>query len=172
MSWLRMLMLLALIAWIGGLIFFSFVLAPTVFTVLPSREMAGNVVSRSLASLHWIGLVSGVVFLACSLAYNQMNFARLKPFAAAHVLVLLMLALTLVSQFGITPRMRELRAQLETVQKPDYDPYVPGSVPNLIALYSRQFNQLHSWSVRLEGSVLLLGLGVVFLTARRDPAQR
>jgi uncharacterized membrane protein len=43
-------MLLALIAWIGGLIFFSFVLAPTVFTVLPSREMAGNVVSRSLTS--------------------------------------------------------------------------------------------------------------------------
>src|SRR6266704_4374040 len=100
----RALMLLALIAWIGGIIFFSFVLAPTVFTVLPSREMAGNVVSHSLASLHWIGLVSGVVFLACSLACNQLKFARLKPFAAALIFVVLMLSLTLASQFAIRPR--------------------------------------------------------------------
>src|SRR6266704_1345208 len=100
MTFLRALMLLALIAWIGGIVFFSFVLAPTVFTVLPSREMAGTVVSRSLTSLHWIGLVSGVVFLACSLACNHMKFARLKPLAAAHIFVVLMLALTLVSQFG------------------------------------------------------------------------
>jgi uncharacterized membrane protein len=47
MSFLRYLMLLSLIVWLGGLIFFSFVVAPTVFSVLPTRHLAGNVVSRS-----------------------------------------------------------------------------------------------------------------------------
>jgi uncharacterized membrane protein len=154
---LRTLMLLALITWIGGILFFSFVLAPTLFTVLPSREMAGNVVSHSLTSLHWIGLVSGVVFLACSLAYHQRTLARPKPFAAAHVFVVLMLALTMVSQFGITPRMRTLRAQLADAQAwHDSD--------------QTAFLVLHRLSTWTEGTVLFFGLAVVVLTARRDQA--
>ena len=61
MSFLRYLMLLSLVVWLGGLIFFSFVLAPTVFTVLPTRHLAGNVVSRSLTALHWMGRARSVV---------------------------------------------------------------------------------------------------------------
>ena|SRR6266849_10086977 len=158
---LRTLMLLALIAWIGGILFFAFVLAPTVFTVLPTREMAGNVVSRSLTALHWIGLISGTVFLGCSLAYNQRTLARPRTFAAAHVFVVLMLALTLVSQFAITPRMRTLRAQL-------------GTIDNVSLTDSRrmEFDHLHAWSTRAEGGVLCLGLLVVVLTARSDQAPR
>jgi hypothetical protein len=30
-----------------------------------------------------------------------------------------------------------------------------------------EFNRLHVWSTELEGGVLILGLGVVVLTARR-----
>ena len=40
MSFLRFLMLLSLVAWIGGLIFFAFVLAPTAFQVLPTTHLA------------------------------------------------------------------------------------------------------------------------------------
>ena len=54
MSFVRFLMLLSLVVWIGGLIFFAFVLAPTVFAVLPTRQLAGNVVNRSLGILHWM----------------------------------------------------------------------------------------------------------------------
>ena len=67
MAFLRFLMLLSLIVWMGGLIFFSFVVAPTVFSVLPARHLAGSVVSRSLSALHWIGIVSGIVFLVSSM---------------------------------------------------------------------------------------------------------
>ena len=49
-------MLLSLVVWIGGLIFFAFVLAPTVFAVLPTRQLAGNVVNRSLGILHWMAI--------------------------------------------------------------------------------------------------------------------
>jgi len=50
MSFLRFLMLLSLVVWLGGLIFFSFVVAPTLFSVLPTRHLAGSVVSRSLGA--------------------------------------------------------------------------------------------------------------------------
>lgn len=160
-------MLLALIVWIGGVIFFAFVLAPTLFGVLPTTKLAGDVVNATLTKLHWMGLFSGVVFLISSLLYNWEKYVQFRPFALSHILIVLMLTFTIVSQFGITPRMRVLRTQLELVQKPDYDPYVPGSVPTLIASYSEQFNRLHALSTRLEGGVLLLGLGVVILTARR-----
>src|SRR5215813_2424317 len=99
MSILRYLIFLSLIVWLGGLIFFSFVLAPTVFSVLPTRHLAGNVVSRSLGALHWMGLVSGIVFLACSMIYSRMNSGNAQPFAVRHVLLYIMLALTLISQF-------------------------------------------------------------------------
>jgi Domain of unknown function (DUF4149) len=160
-------MLLALIVWIGGIIFFAFVLAPTLFGILPTTKLAGDVVSATLTKLHWMGLVSGVVFLLCSLLYNWQKHVQLRPFALSHIFVLLMLIFTIISQFGITPRMRLVRSQLELAQKPDYIPYIPGSTPRLIARSSAQFNSLHAWSTRLEGGVLFLGLGVVILTARR-----
>ena len=73
MSILRFLMLLSLVVWVGGIVFFAFVLAPTVFHpgILPSRQLAGAVVSRSLGILHWIGLACGVVFLITSVIDSQ-----------------------------------------------------------------------------------------------------
>jgi uncharacterized membrane protein len=156
MSLLRFLMLLALIVWIGGIAFFAFVEAPTLFRVLPTTKMAGDVVSASLTKLHWMGLVSGVVFLVSSLLYNWQKHARLEPFAASHMFVFLMLLLTAYSQFSITPKMHELRAEMQ-------------SANNLAANDSRplEFDRLHEWSTRLEGTVLFLGIGVVVFTARR-----
>jgi len=156
MSFLRFLMLLSLVCWIGGLIFFAFVVAPTAFSVLPTSHLAGNVVGRSLGKLHWIGLISGVVFLVSSLLYSRFTDGTAHVFAARHVLLCLMLALTLISQFGIIPRMDALRASLGEVRS------VPLDNPERV-----QFDALHAWSTRVESAVLLLGLVVVYLTAQR-----
>ncbi|HET7872612.1 MAG TPA: DUF4149 domain-containing protein [Terriglobales bacterium] len=156
MSWLRALMLLALIVWIGGIIFFSFAVAPTLFAVLPSRELAGSVVSRCLGALHWIGLVSGLVFLLCSIIYNQLRFANPRLFSGTHILLVLMLVLTAISQFGITPKMQALRAEMHAID----------SVPAADTRRT-EFNRLHEWSTRAEAGVLLCGLVVVVLTGRR-----
>lgn len=147
---------LALIVWIGGIIFFAFVLAPTVFGVLPTRELAGNVVTRALASLHWMGIISGVVFLLSSIAFSHKKFAQARPFSLINLLVVLMLALTLISQFAITPRMHALRTEMGTI-----DNVSPNDARRI------EFNHLHNWSTRAEGGVLFLGLAVVVLTARR-----
>jgi uncharacterized membrane protein len=154
MSFLRFLMLLSLVVWIGGLIFFAFVLAPTAFQVLPNTHLAGNLVGRALNKLHWIAIVSGILFLISSLLYSYLAQGTAHLFAMRHILICLMLALTLVSQFWIIPRMDTLRAQVG-----DF-----ASVP-LTDAARVQFDALHVWSTRLEGAVLLLGLALVYLTA-------
>lgn len=146
-------MLLALIVWIGGIIFFAFVEAPTLFTVLPTTKLAGDVVSASLNKLHWMGLISGAIFLICSLLYNWQKYVQLRPFMVSHVFVVLMLAFTVISQFGITPRMRELRSSPSLMES---------------SLGRAEFDTLHAWSTRLESCVLLLGIGVVILSARKE----
>ena len=148
-------MLLSLIAWIGGLIFFAFVLAPTAFQVLsPNTHLAGNIVGRALGKLHWIAILSGIIFLASSMLYSRITDGTAHVFAMRHVLICLMLGLTLLSQFWIIPRMDTLRAQVGDFATVTLDN--PARV---------QFDALHVWSTRVEGSVLLLGLLAVFLTA-------
>ena len=155
MSFLRFLILLSLIVWLGGLIFFSFVVAPTAFAVLPTRHLAGSVVSRSLTALHWIAIVSGVVFLITSFIYSRVTTGSAHPFAARQLLVVIMLVLTCVSQFGISPRMARLRASVGEFDN------VPLNDPARL-----RFNALHVWSTRLEGGVFLLGVVLAYLTAQ------
>jgi len=154
MSFLRLLMLLSLVVWIGGLIFFAFVLAPTAFQVLPNTHLAGNVVGRALGKLHWIAIISGIVFLFTSLLYAYITQGTAHAFALRHILVYLMLALTLFSQFWIIPRMDTLRAQVGDFAA------IPLTDPARV-----QFDALHVWSTRVEGAVLLLGLVVIYLAA-------
>ena len=154
MSFLRFLMLLSLVVWIGGLIFFAFVLAPTAFQVLPNTHLAGNVVGRALSKLHWIAIISGIVFLITSLLYSYITQGTAHMFAMRNVLIVLMLALTLFSQFWIIPRMDTLRASVGDFTT------VPLTNPARV-----QFDALHIWSTRVEGAVLLLGLVAIFATA-------
>jgi hypothetical protein len=158
MSILRFLMFLSLVVWVGGIIFLSFVEAPTAFHVLPSRHMAGSVVGHSLGVLHWMGLFAGVVFLGSSMLLSSLTTGSAQPLAARHVLIGLMLLVTVVSQFGISPKMAPLRAQFGDIDT------VPATDPGRV-----QFDALHVWSVRLEVAVLLLGMAVIYLTARPMP---
>jgi uncharacterized membrane protein YhhN len=156
MSFLRFLMLLSLVAWIGGLMFFAFVLAPTVFApgVLPNTHLAGNVVGRALGKLHWIAIVSAIIFLVSSLLYSRITEGTSHVFAIRHILICLMLGLTMLSQFWIIPRMDTLRASVSDFAT------VPPDNPARV-----QFDALHVWSTRVEGAVLLLGLIAIYLTA-------
>ncbi len=147
-------MVLSLVVWIGGLIFFAFVLAPTAFSVLPNTHLAGNVVGRALGKLHWIAIVSGIVFLISSLVYSRITDGTVHALAMRHVLICVMLGLTLLSQFWIIPRMDSLRASVGD--------FATVAIDNPARV---QFDSLHVWSTRVEGAVLLLGLVAIYLTA-------
>lgn len=158
MSLLRFLMLLSLVIWVGGLIFFAFVLAPTVFHpgILPARQFAGNVVSRSLGILHWMGLTCGVVFALTSTVEAHWASGHAKPFALRNLLIYGMIVLTLIGMFAIANRMLALRNDMVFIDN------IPQDDARRV-----EFNRLHVWSTRVEGAVLVLGLALVFCTARR-----
>jgi hypothetical protein len=156
MSVLRFFMLLSLVLWIGGIVFFGAVVAPTVFTVLPTHELAGKVVARSLAILHWMGVVCGLVFLLTSMAYSRLAAGSVQPLATRHLLILAMIVLTLISQLAISARMNAMRVQLGSI-----DQVAPTDPLRM------EFNRLHQWSTGVEMTVLVLGLAVIYLTAAR-----
>ena len=156
MSFVRYLMLLSLVVWIGGLIFFAFVVAPTVFAVLPTRQLAGNVVARSLGILHWIAISCGVVFAITSMIDSRAVNGVAQPFALRNLVIYAMIILTMVGMFGIAPRMLALRQQMGVIDEVSHD--------NPLRV---EFNRLHVWSTRIESSVLVLGLALLYLTARR-----
>jgi hypothetical protein len=159
LSILRFFKLLSLAVWIGSIFFFAAVVAPTVFSVLPSRTLAGMVVSRSLSSLHWIGIVCGMVFLLSSLllAWLQGGTA---PFHLRDLLLVLMMAITFYAHFGIERRMNTLRTDMGVID------VVPHEDARRV-----EFDRLHVWSRRLEESVFFCGLALLFLVVR-DQAMR
>jgi len=157
MTFLRFLMLLSLVVWLGGLIFFAFVLAPTVFSpgLLPSRQMAGSIVGRSLDRLHCMAIVCGTVFLIASMLYSRIASGNARPLAARHVLIALMLLLTVISQFAISPKMHAIHAEAGVID--DLPPDNP---------LRMEFDRLHMWSEKFEVAVLLLGLVALYGTAQ------
>lgn len=137
MTFVRFLMLLSLVVWIGGIVFFAFVVAPALFSILPTRELAGMVVTRSLRALHWIGMFGAIVFLLAS-TLDALNTPGVVHGISRNVLVTVMLLLTAVSQFGVTRRMESLRRDM-------------GQIDLVSAADSRriEFNRLHGVSTGL-----------------------
>jgi hypothetical protein len=149
---LRFLQIFSLGTWVGSILFFSFVVAPGAFKVLPNQDIAGSLVNYSLGSLHLIGIVAGVVYLLATAALEKSFGALSEP---AALLVFTMIVLTMVSQYGVIPRMEVLRQQMGSVE----------AAPKTGALFLA-FDRLHHYSVWLESGVLFSGLAGLFLTAR------
>ena len=155
MTTLRFFMLLALVIWIGGIIFFAAVVAPALFTLLPSVHLAGLVVRHSLTTLHWMGVVCGGVFLIFSLWSSEHAGAGWQALAPRNLLVFGMMVVTLVSQLVVAARMEALQAQVGDIET------VAAGDPRRLA-----FDRLHQWSTSLELIVLLLGLAALWFVAR------
>ncbi|OJV41671.1 MAG: hypothetical protein BGO25_18560 [Acidobacteriales bacterium 59-55] len=151
--------LLAMVAWVGGLAFFAFVVAPVAFQRLASPHEAGLVVGGTLRILHWIGLIGGSVFcVATAILWLRAEVPARAGFAAETALTLVMLAITAYSQFSILPTMEQDRAlaggEIETAAMTN-----PAR---------QDFERLHTLSERLEGLVFFCGLGVVLFLARES----
>jgi hypothetical protein len=149
---LRFLQVLALGAWLGAIFYFSAVVAPSAFAVLPTKDLAGTLVGQSLSRLHALGLIAAIVFLIAGGAIAGSIRAFAKP---GMIGVVLMVLLTAISQNKVTHRMNELRTAMVSVEKTATDD------PR-----RAEFDRLHSLSVGLEGAVFLIGLVALYLTVR------
>ena len=150
--------LLSIVVWVGGIIFFAFVVAPVAFGNLPSAHEAGIVVRHTLLALHSIGMVCGSVFLLASILLLQRG-ARPRNLTLQAALIALMFLTTAASQFAILPRMERDRVAAGGIIES-----VPPTDPA-----RADFERLHPLSERLEGAVLLLGLTTIVLMARDEP---
>jgi hypothetical protein len=149
---LRTVEFLCLGLWLGSDVFLSFVVAPGAFQVLGSRDAAGALVGFALGRMHLLGVICGVLLLVARLVRTRTFGSFVAPVALC---VVLMMALTVASQVGISPRMALLRVQMGSVQAT-----AEGSP--LLA----EFGRLHRISVLLESGVLLSGLGAFYFMVR------
>ena len=151
-SILRTIEFLALSLWLGSDVFLSFVVAPGAFSVLASRDQAGAMVGFALARMHLGGIICGIVVLVAMLLRTKTFASFASP---ASLCVVGMMALTVVSQHFVSPKMAVLRVQMGSIQSAAADN------PLLV-----EFSKLHRVSVSLESGVLLTGFTAMYLMVR------
>jgi hypothetical protein len=155
MKFVSDLRILLLGLWLGAALFFSFALAPSVFAVLPTRELAGAVVNRTLAIVNYSGLIIGLILLSSSFISRQIvDRARLW---IEQVLLLTLIVSCAVGQFIIGARLRDLRAQ---IGRPIDE--VTVNDPLRVA-----FNDLHGYSVIILSAAMVSAIIAFFLLAKR-----
>ena len=148
--------LLLLGLWLGAACFFSFAVAPSAFAVLPARELAGAIVSRSLMIVNLSGFVIGLILFVTSFVAAQ-NASRAAAWAERALLVVVTLACA-VGQFVIALWLSFVRAQMG---KPIDE--VPLEDPLRI-----QFNNLHEYSVWVLVAGMIAALIAFFLIAAKN----
>ena len=147
----RFLQFFTLGTWIGAALYFGAIVAPAAFSVL-TADQAGALVGLTLGRLHLMGLVAGVIYLLVTAIWARSAATLLRP---APLLVLVMVALTFISQFWVSGTMDALRAQMGSVSAT--------LAPNQLRI---SFDRLHRISVNLELAVLIAGLLALFFTSR------
>ena len=144
----RILRLLSLAVWVGGIVFFAFAVAPVAFKTMPDAHQAGTIVRGTLLALHRIGLIAGCIYLFFTLALLATQYDSHPARAAEIALVVAMMALTLYLQQSILPHMETDRLTLGG----DVDA-APADAPARL-----HFDRLHRLSVRVESAILIEGL--------------
>jgi hypothetical protein len=138
---------LALAAWVGSILFFSFVVAPIVFRVL-GAEAGGRFVRALFPRYYTWGAVSGAIALPAAIAV-PLCFPELRGPSVA-VQALTIMAGTLIMLYAgnsLTPAINVAR-----------DAGPAGQA---------RFDRLHRRSVRLNAVALLLGVGLLVAFANR-----
>ena len=153
---LRALRLLSIVVWVGGLIFFALVEAPTAFNVMGTNRQFALLIDGSITALNRLGHAAGLLFLIATFLLWLRSAARARRILLAQiVLVVLMIGATLYVQHSIIPAMERDRAAAGGDIAA-----VPATNPTRI-----DFDRLHAHSEKFEGSALFLGLGVILLMA-------
>jgi uncharacterized membrane protein len=161
-TFLRVLRQLSRVVWVGGLIFFAFVEAPTAVRVMGTNSQFAQLIDGSITALNRLGHAAGLIFLIASLLLWLRSPARARGLILAQVLlVMLMIAATIHVQHVIRAIERDRASVGGDITA------VPASNPARI-----DFDRLHALSEKLEGSAMFLGLGVILLMAVEPSCER
>ncbi|MEK6299463.1 MAG: DUF4149 domain-containing protein [Acidobacteriota bacterium] len=147
---------LLLTVWLGSMMFFSFAVAPSAFAVLPSRELAGVMVTSSITKVETLGLIIGPLLILLQAVGWRARRATPLTKAIRLALIGVMTLAAAASRFWISPAMVALRKSMGGLIDD-----VPPTDPLRL-----QFNDLHQYSVFAMSVALFAGLVVLFLTVR------
>lgn len=151
LNFLRFVLLFCITVWMGMLIFFTFLAAPSIFKVLP-RELAADLVANIFPKYWLVGYISGILSLIALLVISFIE----KVFPAGRLfLISLMTAITFYSGLVVGMKAGEVRAEMKQARD-----------PQTTAALKEDFKRLHFRSAALNISVILLGAGYIYLTAR------
>lgn len=147
------LFLLLTVVWAGSLWTIGYLVAPTLFATLSSREMAGVVAAQLFRTEAILGVVVGVLQLVLC---NVMIRRGAEPYRALRWIVLGMLACVLVGYFGLQPFMENLRHQAQAMGVGVSD-----------SPYRARFGMLHGISSAFYLLQSVLALVLVWKVGRR-----
>jgi hypothetical protein len=133
--------------WVGGLWVTGLVVAPVLFRNY-ERMVAGEIAGRLFAAVSLLGLLCGLLLLAFAVARARQHVWR--DWRAAILVV--MLAITAMGEFGLAARMRELKELM----------ILPPVAPAVMA----EFGRLHGIASLLFLANCALGLALVVLGIR------
>jgi hypothetical protein len=137
--------------------FFSFAVAPGAFAVLPARELAGAIVTRTISVVNVAGFVVGLLLLATAFAGRGALRAKRAWLLETCALALMAVAAG-IGQWVIAARLQALRLSMG---RPIDE--LAESDPLRLA-----FNDLHGYSVAAMTTAMLAALVAFILIARRN----
>lgn len=151
LNFLRFILLISMVVWIGMLIFFTFFVAPSIFKVLP-RELASDLVGDIFPKYWMIGYAAGVLSLMSLIAVSLIE----KAFPAARIsLVALMTALTFYSGLVVGEKARTMSAEIRIIQDPVKKEEMRA-----------RFKRIHAESAAINMAIMASGITVIFFMSR------
>lgn len=134
--------------WVGTLWAVGFVVAPTLFSTLSDRALAGTIAGSLFRVVAWLSIFCAVALLA--LLFQAARKEQKKISKVVLWLITGMLACTLIGYFGIQPYMAELRLVLHSVTD-----------VALLADAKKQFGILHGISTGVYVVQSLFGAALI-----------
>ena len=140
--------LIALACWLGGMVFFTVVAAPVIFTLRPIAE-AGKLLAGLFPRYYILGYIAGAISVALAIYFMVERPPRLWWTCSAFALVTA-LGLTVYAGMIVRPQVDKVRMVVEQ-QNPD-------------PARRAEFDRLHHLSVMLNGGAMLLNLTALLTT--------
>jgi len=147
MDFIHFVYILSLVCWVGSIVFFSFFTAPVIFKLL-DREKAGEVVGVIFPRYYFLGYVCAVMTLFSLLVSTQ------ELFGPKQILLFIMIVGWFYAGLVVSPKSRNLKALRQSASSAEEQ-----------ELYEVKFKKVHSLAVKLNGTVLLAGLGLLWVSA-------
>jgi hypothetical protein len=147
---LRDIRILLIAIWLGSAVFFSFAVAPTAFNVLPTRELAGTVVTRTISIVNLSGFFTSIILLL-TVGFGQRSNTEI----AERVLLIVLGASTALGHWYINGQLAMLRLQMGMIDQ------LSEQHPLRI-----EFNSLHRYSVIALTVAMVSAAVVLVLTSR------